>query len=337
MVQPAGAHAGCRVSYLVYTRGDEVGTATSDAEVAALLGAIDTVQEADWTLRRTWEPMCGSAKGQDFTVREVDGGYEFVFANNCERASIIRTVHVAANGAVMEKAQRKADPGTQFTCAIAGRRPDGFSRGASDPKATARGAWFSEMAELEAAAVIAFRRLSRDLASLDAPADLRARVRDATRDEIRHTRSMRALARRDGVEPKVPSAPPTSPRRDLIAVALENAREGCVRETYGALVAWHQAIHAADPDVRVAMGTIADDETAHAALSIDLGRWLSERLNGGERHEVTRARACAFVALSRELDELDVASLEQAPFERSVGLPARGRAKAMLAALAEMG
>jgi hypothetical protein len=340
VTHPGGVHPGCRIGYLVFTRGDEVGTAVDDAEVSALVGAIDTVQEADWILRRTYEPTCGGPKGQDLTVRESEEGYEFVFVNNCERTSIIRTVHVARDGTVTERAPTKATPGMQFICAVAGRRPDGYVRSdtanvTKSASGKGSGAWFAEIAELEAAAVIAFRRLSRELASLGAPADLLARVREATRDEIRHTRSMRAFARRDGVEPKTPCVV-ALPTRDVLAIALENAREGCVRETYGALVAWHQSIHAEDAGVRAAMRVIAEDETAHAALSIDIGRWLHDRLDESERRSVAAEHAAASLALDREIEASACGVESNASFEQSVGLPTVPRARAMLAALAQM-
>ncbi len=326
VTHPGGVHPGCRVGYLVYTRGDEVGTAVDDGEVHRLVGAIDTVQEADWVLRRTYEPTCGGPKGQDFTAREVEGGYEFVFANNCERESIIRTVHVGADGTVTERAQTKATPGMQFTCTVAGRRTEG-QRLTEPLTGSARGVWLAEMAELEAVAVIAFRRLGRELASRGAPKELLSRVRDAIRDEIRHTRSMRALARREGIEPRTPCVEPSG-TRELLAIALENVREGCVRETYGALVAWHQSIHAEDPTVREAMRDIAEDETDHAALSIDVADWLDGRLDAAERETVLRGRADALQALHDEID----AAVDPV-LERGIGLPGRARGRALLEAL----
>jgi len=61
----------------------------------------------------------------------------------------------------------------------------------------------------------------------------------------------------------------------LVDVALENAVEGCVRETYGALIATRQAEAASDPVVRRAMRKIAADETAHAALSWDVASFFA--------------------------------------------------------------
>ena len=134
------------------------------------------------------------------------------------------------------------------------------------------------MASLEAASVTAFRRLHRQLEAFGAPRELLARVRKAAKDEIRHARTTGALARKYGATPRAPRIAPTSESPSLFAVALENAREGCVRETYGALVAHLQTTRAADPEVRACMAVIADEETEHAALSWDVAAWLESRV-----------------------------------------------------------
>ena len=54
------------------------------------------------------------------------------------------------------------------------------------------------------------------------------------------------------------------PTRALGVVAIENAVEGCVRETFGALIASWQAEHARDPGIKRLMRSIARDETRHA-------------------------------------------------------------------------
>ncbi len=66
--------------------------------------------------------------------------------------------------------------------------------------------------------------------------------------------------------------------RSLEALAVENAVEGCVRETMGALFAMHQAASAADPHVRATMVSIAPDETRHAALGWAVAEWALDSL-----------------------------------------------------------
>jgi len=156
------------------------------------------------------------------------------------------------------------------------------------------------MAHLEAASVAAFRILHRELAKHGAPPSLRRGARRAARDEIRHARIARALARRHGgtyVPPRI--ARPGE--RSLEAVAIENAVEGCVRETYGALAATFHAQNALDPAVRKAMRSIARDETRHAALSWRVFRWANRRLSPESQHRVFTERDRAAASLINEL------------------------------------
>lgn len=181
------------------------------------------------------------------------------------------------------------------------------------------------MAELEGAAVVAFRVLYAELAALGAPRELLSRVREAIRDEVRHTRATRALARRDGVEAPRPRVEVRRGRRSALEIALENAREGCVRETYGALLAWHQAAHAEDARVRASMRAIADEETSHAALSWDVATWLDGLLTEEERAKVRAAREAARAELAAEL-----AAPVEPELARSAGLPTPAVARWML-------
>ncbi|MEO8874282.1 MAG: ferritin-like domain-containing protein, partial [Polyangiaceae bacterium] len=91
------------------------------------------------------------------------------------------------------------------------------------------------MAFLEAVSVHAFDRLEHELHAHGAQADLLLDARRARRDEERHTAMMTKLAARHGTYAQMPAAPKPTPIRSLVEIALENAVEGCVRETYGAL------------------------------------------------------------------------------------------------------
>jgi hypothetical protein len=210
-------------------------------------------------------------------------------------------------------------------CAV-GRRPAGFCPSLT-LESQALGKYFAQLAELEAASVTAFRILRDELRAHGAPRRLVRAASRAARDEIRHARATRALARRSGGA-AAPVAPTKPVARSLEAIALENAVEGCVRETFGALLATHQAEHAADPVVRAAMQRISADETRHAALSWQVARWLDTRLSPAARTRVTAARRHA----AREL--VQGAAHEEAPaFATRIGLPDRPRAAALAAAL----
>jgi hypothetical protein len=204
-------------------------------------------------------------------------------------------------------------------CLGGGRRPEGL---AVTRNAGANvGDYFAAMAHLEAASVTSFRRLGRALAGHGAPARLVAATRRAAADEIRHARTLRAFAARHDAVPAAVRVAPWKPR-PLAAVARENAAEGCVRETFGALVASWQARRAEDRSFAAAMSTIAADETRHAELSWTIARFCRAKLSPAENRRVRRARRAAVDALAHELDHAwpdDVAA--------RAGLPDRARAR----------
>jgi hypothetical protein len=88
--------------------------------------------------------------------------------------------------------------------------------------------------------------------------------------------------------------------RSLEEMAIENAVEGCVRETYGALVALWQASHATDPVVAAAMVPMAEDETRHAELAWEVASWAEPLLSPAARSRVDAARTRALHDLATE-------------------------------------
>jgi hypothetical protein len=180
-----------------------------------------------------------------------------------------------------------------------GRRPPGLrSRG--------QGSWLARAAHLEAASVPAFVHLARELVAHGAPALSRLAVA-AARDEVRHARVVGGLARRGGGAAPTPAEVGATPLRELEALAIDNAVEGCVGETFAALIATRQARAAADPAVRAAYASIADDETRHAALSLAIDRWARRRLDAAARRRVAAARAEAIAGLAAAPELTDAA------------------------------
>jgi len=140
---------------------------------------------------------------------------------------------------------------------------------------------------------------------------------------------MSRLARRFGAEP-LPAEIVPHPVRPLFAMALENAVEGCIRETYGALAAHRQAFAAADREIAVAMAEIAEDESRHAALSWEIAAWIEPLLRADEREELRIAKARAFSELRAEAEtEPSAVLVEQA------GVPDAETAQALLTHLAD--
>ncbi len=179
---------------------------------------------------------------------------------------------------------------------------------------------------VEAHSVAAFRELGRDLARWGAPDRLRRACARAARDEARHAAAMTRLLRRRGVAPGTVTRAAATGFASLRDLALHNEREGVVGETWGALVAQHQAAHAADPEVRAAMATIADEETAHAQLAFEIAAWARERL-GADELDAARADAVAELRASLGYRPADAAADE-------LGWPSRAASAAMLDALA---
>ena len=200
-----------------------------------------------------------------------------------------------------------------------GRRPAGLSASAARPMDL-----FAEMARLEAASVPAFRSLARDLVRLRAPKRLVRAARRSARDEQRHARAMRAIAKRRG-EGRLPVNIASNRRdRSLEEIAIENAVEGCVRETWGALLAHHQATRAPDVDLRAKMKRIARDETEHAALSWRILAWSTSRLDRSARARVRIAMRTAVAELHRGAIDLP----------NELGLPRAAEQRRLLAGLA---
>jgi hypothetical protein len=188
---------------------------------------------------------------------------------------------------------------------------------------TAIGAYFAKAAHLEAASIIAFEILHEELAALGAPPALLADIRSARADEVRHTATMTRLAEKYGARAQEPEVALLE-ARSVLAIAVENAVEGTVRETFGAAVALFQAEHAADPDVREAMRVIARDECAHAALSFRVAAHLDPRLDMTEREKVAASKREAIRELFASL------AAPNAALARAVGLPSVADAARML-------
>jgi len=181
-----------------------------------------------------------------------------------------------------------------------GRRPANLGCEGETESIDRIGAHLAEAAFLEAASIDAFDFLADELRAHGAPTTLVSSAKRAARDEIRHARTMDGLARRHGARAKTPRTHrPES--RSLEAIALENAVEGCVRETYGALLAMWQGETAGDRSVRLAMRRIGRDEARHSALAWEVARWAERKLDARARARVSVARRRAIDSLREEL------------------------------------
>jgi hypothetical protein len=312
------------LSYLAVTVKDDRVVYGSVPDLLKFLGPIDTANEA---------ALIATTKGQQIlcqshNARKTAEGFEILTrtGTGCGQGDDVHKnlVLVKPDGSsavVASVVTKKGDP----NCAI-GRRPEGLARASA--REDGAGDFLARIARLEAASVPAFGRLVRELRTHGAPRALVARAVRARRDEVRHARVMARLAGKYGSSVPGAEVGPL-PVRPLEEVAIDNAIEGCVRETYGALVATFQAERASDPEIASEMRAIAHDETDHAALSWDFARWATERLDEESRARVEAARLRALAELAAELET------EPPPEAVAIaGFPTRAQAKALFSVMA---
>lgn len=294
----AGNCGGCAAvtvrDFGVQTKGDAVtAIATLDALIAAA-APIESLQEAMTVLTlRGYRVDCDTnnarQEGADFVFRYI--------ARRCDGEAKESLIKVSRLGEVSTLSERVLVPG-QNNC-IEGRRPAGLAATGVAWLSSVE-ACFAEIAHMEAAAVIAFTTLAHDLERHRAPRHLLARIERARLDEVVHARHTEALARRFGRSPEVPHVAPRDKEPSLFDLALDNAVEGCVRETYGALVAAFQGQRAAEPEVRAIFQRIAEEESDHAELSFALDAWYQSQLSVAERAAIQAAKDKALDDLALE-------------------------------------
>ncbi|WP_438011081.1 ferritin-like domain-containing protein [Sorangium sp. So ce321] len=289
----------CPRHVLIVNAGDDVDVLRSKEEVKAWLGRVDSPEEAVLVAAlEGYEVACGgSAPGG---VRPADEGYEVLatrFTSLC--APVETTQYVLRVGADGHLGEVASEVIRSSAGVCIGRRAAGLVERAAGG-ATVVGAWFAEVAQLEAASVAAFEVLGRELAHHGAPRSLIEGASAARRDEVRHARVMRAVAARHGGRWRAPVVAP-QPLRSFEELAVENAAEGCARETFGALVGMWQARFAGDRAVRRVMARIARDEVRHASLAWAIDRWARPRLSPAARRRTEEARRSA-------LDEIAAAA-----------------------------
>lgn len=319
--------------FVVTTAGDRVTRYVTRKELLEFLGSINTPQEVLLLLAYDgYTITCGDASST--TPPELDApevapsgdGFEATVGSVVDECPVTYAqveLRVSPDGTVKELSREALPPSN----ACAGRRPEGWLGIGARTASSAIADHFTRMAELEAASVIAFEVLARELEHHDAPQALIVRARAARSDEVRHAERTRALAARFGArvcEPEVAARP----LRGLEALALDNAIEGCVRETYGAAVGCYQARTASDPEIAALMAELSRDELQHALLALDIDAWLQARLCDAARERVAAARETAVAQLSLELG-----AEPDGPLQTLAGLPSACAAQRIHAAL----
>ncbi len=301
------------------------------AELLPLIAPISSLKEAQaWATINNQGATCES--GANASESNADYFELRAVFTTCEQkaggAMDVTTetiIRVYRDGRIEPQASRELSRTPAQGCAVAGRNPAALE---SQPSGNGSlPAYLASMAHLEGAAVLAFAELACELERFGAPVSLLERARKAQADEVRHAAIMGAHAERRGARPVAARALPHA-YGSLLDLALHNAEEGCVRETYGALVALHQAACAGDDGLRADLASIADDEVSHAEWSKDLDTWLGTQLDEAGRAQVRAAKVRALATLEAQIAE------EPSPeLTRLAGLPTAAAAAQLLRGL----
>jgi len=288
----------CSVEYVVVQSGDNVNVIATREAFRVFVLPIDTPNEAV-VLASLSGYSVACSNPDEGGIRAASDGYEVLGTKLTSSCDPIETslflLNIDKNGTVTE-ADSEVIESTSGACI--GRRPAGLKR--QKAKGSTRiGAHFGSIAHLEAASVDAFEQLAEELSRHGAPESLVRRAHVARKDEVRHARVMKRFAERHGglvPSPRIQK----QKERSLEAIALDNAVEGCVRETFGALVGEWQSRFSEDPALRRAMRRVARDEMRHAALSWAIDAWIRPRLSPEARQRVDAAQAEALQAVAEE-------------------------------------
>lgn len=189
------------------------------------------------------------------------------------------------------------------------------------------GDYFSSMAAMETAAVTAFRYLARELEAYQAPESLIAKARLAVSEEIDHAEMAGLLSQ--AYEAAVPHVEVDDFQlRSLFEVALENAVEGCVNETFAAACGLWQHQHAELAAFKAVMARVAEEESGHAELSWEIHSWIMPQLTEAQQQHINAAQAEAIESLYATF------RAEESPHvRRAVGLPESADAMRLLGEL----
>jgi hypothetical protein len=219
----------------------------------------------------------------------------------------------------------------QKVCAAVGRRPAGLQEDTPTPLAAQHtdtidplrevGEFFAHLAYLEEAAVTAFEYLVKELEAYNAPTELVQIAKDGITEEIEHAKLMQQLALRYGGTLKPVEVEPFA-LRSLADIAIDNAKEGCIRETFGSLFAMWQSMTSEDEAVKVTMERIAHEESRHGALSWGIDSWIQPLLTEEQRTQCTQARQEAVAQLQSEILQEPSESMQ-----RFAGVPTAAQAQ----------
>ncbi len=200
-------------------------------------------------------------------------------------------------------------------CPVPGRMPAGLHAHQAESH-TALGHYFAEMTAMESAAVTAFRYLVRELQAYQAPTDLIQAAEAAINEEIQHAKLAGLLAKAH--EAEIPTVVVDDFQlRSLFEIALENAVEGCVHETFAAACGLWQQQRAEDELFRTVIAHVTEDECRHAQLSWAIHEWVMPQLSTAEQARIRQAQVEAVEQLGQGFQQAS----QPEDVQRALGLP----------------
>lgn len=220
-----------------------------------------------------------------------------------------------------------------YTCPrpVVGRIPNGLHLGKNGMSTQSSvhtiGQYLADMTAMETAAITAFDYLTRELEAYDAPEALIARARQAVLEEARHAEMAGLLSASYEAEMTEVTVDDFS-LRSLYDIALENAVEGCVNETFAAACGLWQSEYAQLEVFREVIAHITDEEMGHAELSWAIHQWVMPQLSQVEQEQIRVAQAEAVESLVKDFKQESNPVLQQA-----FGLPTKEDAARLFAQL----
>ena len=210
-----------------------------------------------------------------------------------------------------------------YTCPrpVPGRMPNGLhlknGPAATQSSVNVLGQYLADMTAMETAAITAFYNLSLELEAYDAPSELITRARQAVLEETRHSEMAALLAASFDAEIPEVSIDDFC-LRSLYEIALENAVEGCVNETFAAACGLWQSEYAQLDVFRKVIAHITEEEMGHAALSWEIHQWVMPQLSEIQQEQILVAQAEAVDSLVSDFNQESNPMLQQA-----FGLPTK--------------
>lgn len=222
-----------------------------------------------------------------------------------------------------------------YTCPkpVAGRLPNGVQlkngEVATQSSVNILGQYLAGMAAMETAAITAFEYLTRELEAYDAPEALIACAREAVVEETRHAEMTGLLSASYGAEVSEVQVDDFC-LRSLYEIALENAVEGCVNETFAAACGLWQSESAELEVFRQVIAHITEEEMGHAKLSWDIHQWVMPQLSEREQEQIRVAQIEAIEHLV-----VDFKQESNPELQKAFGLPTRDDAARLFTQLKE--